>query len=1094
MSQAGNKFRRALGRHLRLILPFLLVSGAMGEVVRFGNVAEEFQERVWTREDGLPDTRVQALLQTHRDGYLWVGTRAGLARFDGLRFVVFNHVNVLAMTNDDVTALAEDVDGSLWAGTANGLLHRGLDSAFTNYTTREGLCDDAVLRLCVSHSGGVWVGTDRGLNRVRNGKVERFTVKDGLLTDRIRGLFEDSDGTLWVGMDFDWLRHWPLLMQTRSPEGRAFRDFPRPPQVGGVMADIIVRGAEGDLWLLGGVLGQLKSPREGAAFAGPLYGRPDFLLPDRAGNVWLSWWLPVGTAGVDRFRDGSFTRYEVAPGVAYNAVRCMIEDREGNLWIGDERSGLHRWRPRTIRTWTKEQGLAAEDVWTICPGRDGCVWIGTGGGVSQWSEGRFRNYTTNEGLVHNAVRALSEDATYRLWIGTIRGLDALREGKLTHHRFSHIRLPGDNDGLIANKIRGVLPARDGSLWVAAAYGLHHLHEGQDTLYTRQDGLPHDDVRALLQTRDGSLWFGTAGGGLAYLSGAEVELLAPPTNAIPRSPVAPPASPARSDGLPSSDTRRRIHFRTFTTADGLCSNNAWALYEDAEQVLWIGTEKGLNRFKDGRLGTLAAAQGLPEQSVNSILADDLGNLWIGGARGIYRAPLRELNEVVEGKRVRVQCVGYDATDGLLCAETSGQHSSPAACRSWDGRLWFATPKGVVVIDPKQTIERDTPPGVVIETVRANGQLLFDNANAAPRGTGVSPVLPATPPPSPLTARQSPRQPNPLLPLRLAPGSAQVLEITYTATTLIAADKAQFRFRLQGLDDHWVEAGTRRAANFTALSPGQYKFTVTACDHRGFWNEQGTSWAFYLAPHYYQTKSFYGACVVSLAALALAIHRRRVRAVRKVHALQQQAVVLQERTRIARDIHDEVGAILNQIELRTELARRDVGPEQPAIKTPDVTATVREAGQALDEIVWAVSPENDTLLSLLGYLRSHLTEYLALAGLRANLDWPDTVPDLALSATARHNLFLVLNEALHNTVQHAQAREVSVRIEVDGATLKVHYADDGRGFDVEAARRRGDGNGLGNMEQRITDLGGRFHLESQPGQGTRIEVNLQLDGLN
>jgi len=328
-----------------------------------------------------------------------------------------------------------------------------------------------------------------------------------------------------------------------------------------------------------------------------------------------------------------------------------------------------------------------------------------------------------------------------------------------------------------------------------------------------------------------------------------------------------------------------------------------------------------------------------------------------------------------------------------------------------------------------------------------------------------------------------------PARLPPGHGNVIEFRYTANSLVAPEKVRFKFCLGGYDQDWTDASDRRVAYYTNLRPGPYTFRVKACNNHGVWNEEGASFAFYLAPHFYQTWPFYVLCGVLTALAGYGLHRVRLSVVRKVGRLERQHALEKERGRIANEMHDDLGSSLTQIALLSELANRDLERADRASEhIRKITGTAREVFRAMDEIVWAVNPKHDTLSSLIGYLSKFAQDYLRPAGIRCRLDLPEQLPPHPLATDERHNLFLAVKEALNNIAKHSSASEVWLRVAITPATCLITIEDNGRGFVVESARP--DGNGLGSMRERLTAIGGEFHLVSQPGRGTKLELLLNL----
>ena len=756
-------------------------------------------------------------------------------------------------------------------------------------------------------------------------------------------------------------------------------------------------------------------------------------------------------------------------------VRCFLEDHEGNLWFGCDQSGLHRWQPRRIQSYTTQDGLAGDLVNAVHQTRDGSLWIGTETGLSRFQSGQFTNYTHAERR-RNIVRSLAEDADGNLWIGTLGdGVDCFRDGAFTHYP-----LPGELPG---NKVRALAVGHGGALWIGTAGGLHRLHDGQITTWTKANGIPHNEVSALHEDRRGRLWLGTEGGGLALLDrrGSRGEEALTFRSGLPA-----PCSTNDQSLLTSAAT-----LRMFTMTNGLPSDRVWALHEDSDGVVWIGTERGLarvdltslrnsrgdealtNRFQrptpsspiDQSLLTPAAtitsftkAHGLYDETINEIIEDDFGRLWLSSDRGIMRVDKRELNAIAAGATNRVNCVVYTESDGMLSHESNGQRSQPAACKARDGRLWFATTRGVAIIDPRKLDELDTRPPVSIERIAVDGETIFENLPGSQLSTNN---------------------------YQLSPGHGRLLEIHFTASTFKAPEKVRFRYRLSGFDSAWTEAETRRVAYFTNLKPGAYRLEVVAANNHSLWSKRSAEFSFTLAPQVWQTTWFQPVCWSSALAafICVVLHLRRM------HRVHQRAALSEERARIARDMHDSLGSQLSQVGLALASATR--GNPATSGTTSELLLT---AERTLDEIVWTMRSTEDRLDRLAIYLAQHGHEHVTAAGLEFEMDMPEVIPDWPLSAPVRKEILLTTKEALTNAIRHSRARKVTLHLAIESAAFVIEITDDGRGFRVAQpsglhpqliARSR---NGIENMRHRIQTCGGQFEIVSGPGLGTKVHFKI------
>jgi signal transduction histidine kinase len=597
----------------------------------------------------------------------------------------------------------------------------------------------------------------------------------------------------------------------------------------------------------------------------------------------------------------------------------------------------------------------------------------------------------------------------------------------------------------------------------------------------------DKVMALLEDRAANVWVGTyyslyKATGTNVLTQVEVgerELRAPITALIE----------SRSNGLWAACHGLGVlrlgqdGTNWLTRHDGLPTHLVRTLYEDSAGALWIGTEAGLCWWRNGRATTFTSAQGLTDDTVSQILEDDNENLWLGGRRGIMRVAKADLRAVADGRRSSLEVFVCGQGEGMLSLECSGGFC-PAGLKTKDGRLWFPTAKGLVMVEPSALRQamNSSPPPVYIEEARADGRL-FARPHAAPG--------------APLA--QSPR----LDPIVLPPGTRR-LEFAYTALSLTAPERVRFRHRLEGYDPDWTEAGPARVAVYPKLPPGQYRFQVIACNNAGVWNETGHALAFRIAAPFWRTWWFLSLAGIAFAALLAAgvrfvsvrQLRRRLRRLEEAHAIDK------ERMRIAQDMHDEVGGKLSRISFLSDLARRSIVESSEASRQIDeVSEAARDVIRTVDEIVWAVSPRNDTLESLTHYICRHAEEFFELTAVELELELPAEFPAHRLSAEVRHNLFCAVKEALNNVLKHAQATNVRVAFVMKPAAFRVSITDDGVGFRAEetaaafgpagtGAPAVSRGDGLLNMHERMESIGGACVVESQPGQGTRAVFTVPL----
>ena len=651
-------------RHARRLVPvvtgFLLLGARFASALDPAKAVTQYSLAAWQTEDGLPHNRVQAIAQTP-DGYLWLATQEGLARFDGVRFTVFDRRSTAAMTANDVETIYVSRDGSLWVGNYGGTLLRYQNGRFRSYSSREGLYSATISALAEDTHGDLWIGTDGdGLYRLHEGGFTRYTQKDGLIDDSVRCLVADREGSLWIGT--------PSGLGRKRADG--FERYALPARELPVAVSALAVDGKGRLWV--GTDGDgLYHLEQGRLVRASLILRDDHvrgLLTDRRGSVW------IGTdGGLHRVRDGRVDVLTRQDGLPSDSIRAVFEDREGSLWLGG--IGLAQLKDGTVLSYGQTQGLADEDVYAVTTAPRKGLWVGTSAGeVALFARGRFSPVAGRDVLHGATVLALREDRAGRLWVGTDHGLHSLSGGRWTTYSV--------RDGLPAADIRSILEDRGGRIWVGTdGGGLARLEGRRFVVLTARDGLPSDHLRTLLEGRDGTLWIATYGG-LAALG---------------------------SDG----------RFTSYTTRDGLAHDLVRSLHQDDRGVLWVGTYGGgLSRVESGRITTYTTRQGLFDDVIFEILEDGRGRLWMSCNKGIFSVSLTDLESFAAGRQASIHSVAYGRSDGMRNPEANG--GSPAGLRTEDGRLWFATAAGLVSIDPAAISGSRAAPPAFVEEAWVDGE--------------------------------------------------------------------------------------------------------------------------------------------------------------------------------------------------------------------------------------------------------------------------------------------------------------------------------------------------------------------------------------
>jgi len=636
---------------------------------------------IWRAEDGLPQESIQALIQD-AEGYLWIATQEGLARFDGVRFVTFDSTNTEAFRSDFLQTLLLDRDGTLWIGTGEGLVSMR-DGVFTHHAFADG-GPASIEALTEDPKGRLWVGTQRGLARMEGGVLRLVADPGDRLGGTVFSLALSPEGALWVGSNRGLHRlEGEDLTTWTTTEGLPHND---------VVSLLTAR--DGSLWI-GTQSGLCQWTAKGLRSYGIDDGLSSHIAwslhEDPTGAIW------VGTNdGLTRLipgpQDSTLSVLGLDDGLAGSEILALLEDREGSLWLGTSRGGLHRLREVSVATYTAEDGLSGDSVYSMVEDRQGTLWVATTAGLNQRVGDGWRWYSVDDGLPSDELNCLLEDRQGALWIGTYNGLSRFSEGVFTNYRQQD-----GPDGLIHNMIFALEEDRDGTLWIGTDGGVSRLRDGVFQSLTDQDGLPNNSIRAILATEEGVVWFGTEGGLSRYQDGT---------------------------------------FTTFLVEDGLPSHIITALHQDQDGALWIGTLDGLARRVGDRITRYTPREGLHDGIIYSILEDDRGSLWMSTNHGIFSVTLAALNALAEGTTERLTSTSYDRSDGMISSECNGG-VQPAALKTAAGTLWFPTTRGVAIIDPAHIVHTPAPPAAKIEEVEVNRHPL-PHSEASPDGPWKAPV--------------------------------------------------------------------------------------------------------------------------------------------------------------------------------------------------------------------------------------------------------------------------------------------------------------------------------------------------------------------
>jgi len=941
----------------------------------------QYAHRIWGQEEGLLQPTIYSILQSH-DGFLWLATQDSLIRFDGIHFREFEAAAEAGLRRTLIRSLAEDAQGDLWvASLGGGAVRIRHGLDVKRYTTKEGMPSDDAFCVVPDAAGSTWVCTPRGL--VRIGKEGKLRI------------YSTADGL----------------------PGNQIRDT--------------CIAADGTRWVAGLDFG--LGSWDGTRFQRAAALRPgesiSALQCAKNGSVW------AGTAdGAVEINRNGIRRLTAGDGLPDNEVLSLLEGPDGTIWIGTN-DGITRVRGNDLSVYRTRDGLSHSVVLSLYLDREGSLWAGTKDGLDQFTDGKVTPYSTNEGLVSNDAGPVLEDNAGRLWVGTLgHGLN-LFDG-------SHFRALTKKDGLLDNYILSLQCDRSGDLWVGSKGGLNRLRDGKVVAsFTERNGLAGPEVRALSVDTQGVLWAGS-NRGLDRFDGNRFQHVA---LASPGGIVALNAGRSvrlfistDSAGFSYLKDGKELRYSLDVTHPVVCS------YIDVDRKeAWLGTNgSGLLHWKNGVVTRLRVKDGLFDNRIYSVLRDDAGSFWMASSKGIFRVSEREIDDFSSGKLRYVTSIPF-STGQLRFECRSGVQ--PAACRTRDGRLWFSTTNGLVMLDPLHLAGNATPPPVQITSIVVNGQ-----------------------------RREA--QPG----LHLQPAERN-LEVRYAGLSFVSPEKVTFRYMLDGFDKTWTEAGSRREAFFTNLPPGHFHFRVMARNADGVWSTNDAALNFTVDPRLYQRGWFFPAIGVLIAGIVAAIVRFRIARIR--HRFDE---VLAERSRIARELHDTLLQGLAGITMQLQAVWTKLPASKERTMLGEIIKDAARCSTEARQSLWGLRTIGVGSLDFSGKLQK-LVRDAADRGKLTRLLRLNPV-SLADSPEVEYQLLCIAQEALNNVVKHASARRLEVQLDQTPGQIVMSIKDDGAGFDAQ--RPRFGHFGMIGMAERAREIGANLSIDSKPGQGTTLSVVVPL----
>ncbi|MES2694442.1 MAG: two-component regulator propeller domain-containing protein [Verrucomicrobiota bacterium] len=962
---------------------------------------------------------------------------------------------------NNVRSVLQTADGFIWI-VANGKLMRFDGVRLEHFPLRElgerGF-DRLRLAFALREGGFALAMTDGSFARISSDRVELITTE--LPSGRVETIIEEPDGTLLLSFDNDALYRWRegrLIALTQAdglpPGSGSSHGDSLPP--GFSPNPTITADEQNRVWIArDGMVGRLVAPRFETLIK--LADHRMKIAPSRGGGIWIS-------SGLQLFHcnaQGQLRPVARIPAVSSARVSAILEDHSGAVWVGAPPSGLFRYNGTDFQSIP----ISHREVVTVTEDRERNLWVGTSGGGLNLVQPRILKIEGAEtGLPFQAVQSICEDREGTLWAVTQQGTPVRRVDGIWQDILPEGQELGEEASCIA-----VDPT--GAVWIGTVnHRVFRWERGKLTSWGRKEGTSSLIIRALYVSKAGDVWIagGRPGTLQRFRQGERTDF---------KLPVIPDSIWAIAEGangeIWAGGTRGTL-FRV--TSDDRVTNETprtspelsaiRALHSTSDGTLWLAYELGgIGRLKDGKFNRFTAAHGLADDNMRQVISDGEGWLWFVSLQKLFKIRQAELDRAAEGESTPLQPIYYGEDHGVRL--TLGR--SVGAVRTRDGLLWLPLATSLAIVNPRLPQEPLGPPPVFITKVAVDDHVVSSYLGSWQKPTAAEAALESS---------------------RLAPDHRRI-EIDFTAISFSAPRQARFQYRLDGFDDEWSEPGPERKATYGRLPSGAYQFRVKASNSDGLWNETGATVALIVEPFLWEHWWFRATVVVVFAGVVFAATRyvsfRRLRA--KLRVAEQATALEQERTRIARDIHDDLGSRLTRIMMLSRLAAREANPpEATSGQIREISEAAQQLMKSLDETVWAVNPRNDDLPNLINYMSHYAVKFLRTAGIECLLDLPDDPPSLHVSAEMRHHVYMAMKEALNNIVRHAQATQVQFAVTFTNGTLSITLADNGVGLATGPTERQG--NGLTNMAQRLKQIGGTFEISGAPGGGTRVSLSIDV----
>ncbi len=955
------------------------------------------------------------------------------------------------LSQNGVRTITQTPDGYLWFTTFDGLVRfDGFSFTVFAKNNSEGIINNRFVNIQAFADGSVWAGSEAGdLTVYRDGSFISYP-KEIVPDTQIYAFSQNADGT--------------VLIETDKAFYRLFDDkfvFVRKNENDGTLKKVH-KGhfARWDIYL-----DKTLRTKDGEVKVYPITIKNidyynDNIFEDETGGFWVGDFDKL----VHFSTDGGVTEYGIEDGYPKNGMAHRFwKDAEGSLWFATGRFqipgvGLVRFKDGRFKVFGTAEGLSDTHIFSIFIDREGTIWLATDRGLNRLRRQIISTLSKADGLAENEIYPILQAKDGSIYIGTTRGLSRYKDGE-----FSQIDLSFADPFKFEPSIQSLWEDLDGRLWIGVLGALFVIENGKARLLEGIfDG--KTTVSAIYSDKFDNIWFGTENQGIVQYKDGKVVGKYSTEKGLASNDVK--VIHEASDGTFWFGTYGGLsHFKdgkftNYTTENGLASNSVRSITEDADGTLWVGTyDGGLSRFKDGKFFTFNTNNGLFNNGVFATVEDEKGNFWMSSNKGIFRVKKQQLNDFANGEIKYYESFAYGKQDGMRTTECNGGRQ-PSALKDSNGKIWFPTLEGVAIVDPNALEINNIPPPVEIESI------LIDRENVA---LGKDSTI------------------------ELAP-TQSYLDISYTALSFIKSDQIPFRYKLEGLDKDWVDAGTRRTVNYAYLPPGEYVFKVIAANTDGVWNTNGKSIKILVIAPFYKTWRFWLVVFIIFGIVGFMFYRFRIRQLKNKNLAQQafsrQLIESQEseRKRIAQELHDGLGQNLLVIKNRAMLGLAVEGKDE---QFSEIQESVTDALSEVRTIAYNLRPLHIERLGLTSTIEEMIEEVEAASQIEINYDI-ENIDDL-FSPEDEINIYRIVQESLNNIVKHSNAKRGSVEIYREDRKLFIKIKDDGNGFDVENSEAE-KGLGLNGIAERVKILGGFYSIESEFGKGTKVLVEIELESFS